>query len=105
MADKPQKNYQRSNYSVFEEGMKALGLTGPQLGEAIGYSRTAWNRWSEDKEIPKAAAMAIECLRRRGAPNAKDMKEHILVVRCTTEHEKLAIVGVARAMDLDVKEV
>jgi hypothetical protein len=102
MTDKSQKHYQTVNYSIFEEGMKALGMTGPQLGEAIGYSRTAWNRWSENGKIPMAASLAIECLRRRRGPTTKAW---ILVVRGNTDHEKLAVEGVVKALGLTVLEV
>lgn len=59
------KKFQKMNYSCFEDAMKRLNMSGPELSDAIGYERSAYNHWKHKGQMPKAAALACEALVRR----------------------------------------
>lgn len=64
------KIFKTTSIEKFDEACKRLNLSGGQLSEAIGYTKSAYPKWEREKKIPVVAGLAAEALVRRAGPGA-----------------------------------
>jgi hypothetical protein len=92
------RTFQKVEFATFESTMRELDLAGDILCYQIGYSAAVWKDWKAAGKMPKPAALACECLRRR-KQNAKG--QEVWLVKVQTEMQSAALEGLCRGMAIE----
>jgi len=58
------RTFQTMEYSVFEAGMRHLGMTGGQLCTHLGYGSGSYHEWRKAGRIPYVAGVAIDAMQK-----------------------------------------
>lgn len=89
----------RVPYATFEQTMKILALSGPELSAKLGYSDHAYNDWKNSGQMPKVAQLACE-----GLCAGKPLdKEKIFLVRSGHKSSELKLI--LQALSLEFVEL
>ena len=100
---KPKKmSYSTANYSIFADALRKLQLSPGQLATAIGYSITTPSHWGKVKRIPKAAALACECLLRRQNKENTQTPIDLYFLTVPKQHS-LAIEGFCKVLKINAQ--
>ena len=96
--DAPSRTFQKVEYGSFESALREIGVTGDVLCAQIGYSAAAWVDWKRLGKMPKSAALACECLRRRQVGTGEDKT---WLIKTKTKTEAAALDALCRGLGVE----
>lgn len=99
MAETRIMTYQKAEYAIFEATARELNLSPAQLAKEIGYSDSTAYKWEHDGKMPKTAALACECLRRRRGNNGKACETWL--IKLETDAQKHALEAICKGLGVE----
>lgn len=93
------KHFETVSYEAFHKNALHCGLTDAEMAAATGYAKTNITRWKNNNRVPKAAALASECLYRRQSGQSTIKPEEM--VDMLDELQDVVITTMAACSDVE----